>query len=320
MESLLVVYISFNVMFKFFRSISNDNAYGLNERSSGIKLKSILFLIFIFLTLFNFSFSQVPIDHTSKIISAKTIEAIEGRALKLLAKMKLNNYKKIFLYNLAGRELYLYGYYKKSKKYYKMAIDMRVKEDKTEAYFNIMAINYLTQNVDLKTHFVKAKSYFERSGRLKNKVFKKYILSYENSFVKNIYKINIKPKDYYTGFFGDFNKDFDFKREVLLGNYQKALSLINPKGLVQRDINTKIRHDVLRTLVYGRNTKDLLCSDILRKYPKSLTFTMEICRYLNAFIKANVKLKKDLNQIIERTKRENPRYLYLANALRKLRW
>lgn len=279
-------------------------------------LKLRLFIILILV--FDLSFAKDFDDYSSRNLSNKTVEAIEDKALSLLNEIRPNKAKRFFLYNLAGRELYFYGHYKKAKKYYKMAIGVPLSEDKIEAYLNIMAINHFIKSKDLEKDFLDAKSYLIRSSHKNNKSIKEYFLSYENAFIKN--KKKGKLKDFYSGFFGSLNRDTDIKREVILRNYQKALTLTNFQNLSLSSINERIRYDVLNTLVYKRKSSELLCLKDLKKYPKSLTFTMEICRYLDAYIKNKIEEKKRIKQIVERTSRESHSYLYLAKALKDLKW
>lgn len=100
----------------------------------------------------------------SNIVTAKEVQAIEEQIDKELQSSKLDNKKRLIATLLAGREFYQYRFYDKSKKYYQKAMAVETKENKSEAYVNLIAIALV--NKDKK----EIKKSFESPRNILNKI------------------------------------------------------------------------------------------------------------------------------------------------------
>lgn len=86
----------------------------------------------------------------------------------------------------------------------------------------------------------------------------------------------------------------------------------------EANINQRIRQDLLAALALGKDTMPpLWCRPTMEKYPRSLTWSMRICRYLDDW-KAGRKSAESVESIREQLKKENPERLHYADALEKL--
>jgi hypothetical protein len=219
----------------------------------------------------------------SKVVSAKEVQAIEEQIDKELQSSKLDNKKKLIATILAGREFYQYRYYDKSKKYYQAAIAIDTKENKSEAYINLMAIALVNKDKkDIQTAYDSAKKYFSDNKKYKSQEIGYYLSSIEGF-------LSGKNKDHVKGFYGRFVEDANLADLVKNKKYSEALSVLNPESLDPNGMNSLefITYDVLNVNVHKKNVKKLYCAEEFKKYPDAYTYSILVCGLLNDYLTNN---------------------------------
>ncbi len=243
-------------------------------------------------------------------ISIKDVEKI---FLDEIKNEKSSDEDKFLLFNLAGRELYNYKYFDKSKEYYEKAIGLRTSQDSTEAYINLMAIEHAKSKEISKRTYDRAMDYFKKSKKISDDGIKRYMeFIYSNFIDKNGSKK-------FEGFYGEFSKQNSIKKLIEEKKYKEALSLINTKNIEERDFVTKIRYDLLRSIVLGKKNLSLSCKSKLDKYPDSIAWTIEACKTLVSYQKGKTPSKADFKRIVESAKEQRSSSQYLVQIFGDLK-
>lgn len=191
---------------------------------------------------------------TSTIISQKDLETIEAEVQSKLNSSLVDDSKKFLINILAGRELYQYRFYDKSKQYYQNAINLNVKDNKAEAYINLMAIASFSGNKEeLKNQYDASLKYFNSNRSYKTKEIEYYLSSVETS---------LTGKGKVSGFYGFYSNESALIDAVKNKEFEKGLSMINPEGLKGSQDNLNIvTYDALNVAVNKKKVKkSLLCS------------------------------------------------------------
>ncbi len=263
----------------------------------------------IFLILFS---SSVLALEDSKIISAKDLEKIETEVQSKLQSSLVDDSKKFYINLLAGRELYQYRFYDKAKTYYQNAINLNVKENKSEAYINLMAIAAIKENKnELKGHYEAAKKYFDEHHEFKTKAVEYYLSTVEK---------NITGKGEVSGFYGYFSEESNLTELVKNKEYEKALGRLNPKALKdgQNSFNA-IVYDTLNVNVNKKNVKELYCMPEYKKFPNAYTYSTLLCGLLNDYL-ANGKFdQKRFKRAQTYFTEDNQEKKYLFEAVEGIR-
>ncbi|WP_127717378.1 hypothetical protein [Halobacteriovorax sp. HLS] len=264
-------------------------------------------LFFILCLLFQSSIFSKDAD-----LTIEQIEQIFTTELKNAKKSKTETFQ---IYNLVARELYNYNYFEKSKEYYEKAIKLNVSNaDLTEAYINLMAIDHALDKKVSKSSYDKTMAYFKKSGKIKDAGIERYMKFIESNFINKTSSMN------YEGFYGQYSKDTSIKSLVEKKSYKEALSLINGSNIETRDINTKIKYDILRGLVIGKKKFPLACEEVLNKYPNSFSWRMKTCKVLIQYQNKKVPSKDDIAGILSSLKKDRSESMvYLVNALEDLK-
>ncbi len=245
---------------------------------------------------FQISFLFILWSFGLSILADADVNQLEEKFLKILPSLK--PIEKCRLYQIGARELFLFNHLSKSKHYYERSLKENCVEGKLEALINIVTISKLLK---LKDDLSFYKEEILKDKAAQGPVIKEYLKSLEG-------------EGKLTGYFGALNKDKSIVRTVKKGDYKAALLMLNPKVVRKADINKKLQYDVLRTLVLKGTAENLFCEKELKKYKTSLSYTMELCRYL---LKRNKKEKTGptLKSLKEKVKRERMASLYLIEAL-----
>ncbi len=245
---------------------------------------------------FQISFLFILWSFGLSILADADVNQLEEKFLKILPSLK--PIEKCRLYQIGARELFLFNHLSKSKHYYERSLKENCAEGRLEALINIVTINkVLKLNEDLSSY----KEEILKDKAATDPVIKEYLKTLEG-------------KGKLTGYFGALNKDKNIVSAIKKGEYKSALLMLSPKVVREADINKKLQYDVLRTLVLKGTAEILFCEKELKKYKTSLSYTMELCRYL---LKRNKKEKKGptLKSLKEKVKRERMASLYLIEAL-----
>jgi len=241
------------------------------------------------------------------------MEEIEKFFLDEMKVSKPSKVSKFFFYNLAAREFYTYKFYKKSLEYYELAIAMDVKEDKTEAFINLMAIEHARDRKITQATFDRVMKHFKSSGKIKDGGIAHYMEFISNSFFSE------KPTEEFQGFYGQFSKDKSIKKYITNKEYKKALSLINSQSIDSSDIVNRVQYDLLRSLVLGKSKIKLSCKDTLDKYPHSFSWSMGVCRTLVKYQKGRTPSSRDVSKIKSSLEKQSESRLYFVKALEDLK-
>lgn len=269
-------------------------------------MKSFLFT-FILIISSSHAFAE------SKMISVKEIEAMEAEADKQLQARNLDNKTKLLAYLLAGREFYQYRYYDKAKKYYQNALKIETKENKSEAYINLMAIALKEKDKNsLQEIFKSSETYFKENPSLYTKEIKYYMESIA-SYLSG--KKNEEIKGFYAHFLNEENLTSLIKNK----EYQKALSSLNPQALENSDNSSEaIIYDALNVSVHKKNVKNLFCEKELKQYPDAYTYTVLICGLLNDYLTTSKFDEKRLARA-ERYFAEEKNRMYLLEMVKEIK-
>lgn len=233
------------------------------------------------LLLFSFVLSiSTNIKAQSTVVTTKEVQAIEAQVDKELQSSKLDNKKKLIATSLAGREFYQYRFYDKSKKYYQAAIAIDTKENKSEAYINLVAIAFINKDKkEIQKAYDEAQKYFGQNKRFKSQEIGYYLTSIEG-YLAGKNKTNIK------GFYGRFVEDANLVDLIKNKKYSEALSVLNPEALDPNGMNSLdfISYDALNVNVNKKNVKSLYCTEEFKKYPEAYTYSILICGLLNDYL------------------------------------
>lgn len=266
-------------------------------------MKKVIFLI-VCIVFSNASFSSER---------EEALKVIEQQFLKNIKEHSVSKVDQFHLYNLAGRELYAYDFYKESKKYYEKAISLKTKEDHSEIYINLIAIDHATLGKVEKGSYERAMKYFKESGNIKKQSISRYMKFINSSFIDKS-----APKEF-KGYFGQYAIDISLKDLIISKKYKKALSLLNEKNMVGRDINTQLTYDILKALNFPKNKSKPFCSyDIENDSPFSwITKTCKSLLKYQEGSRPSASAIKSIKVSMKKTNNENR--LYLVNALGDLK-
>nr|BDT27981.1 hypothetical protein BHI3_14470 [Bacteriovorax sp. HI3] len=244
----------------------------------------------------------------SKVISTKDLEKIETEVQSKLQSSLVDDKKKFFVNLLAGRELYQYRFYDKSKKYYQDAIKLNVKENKAEAYINLMAIALNSKDqAELKAGYEAAKKYFADNSKYKTQDIEYYLSAIEK---------RLSGKGEVPGFYGYFAEESNLIELIKNKEFEKGLSVINPDALKQsQDSFNIIAYDTLNVAVNKKNVKELYCAPEYKKYPNAYTYSIILCGLLSDYLKQGKFDAKKLARAQTYFKEENQEKKYLLEAV-----
>jgi len=249
----------------------------------------------------------------SKMISPKEIEAMEAEAQKQLKSRNLDNKTKLLAYLLAGREFYQYRYFDKSKKYYQEALKIDTKENKSEAYINLMAIALIEKDKNsLKDVHKSAEVYFKNNPSMYTKDMKYYMESI-SSYLSGKQNEDIK------GFYAHFLDEENLVSLIKNKEYSKALSVLNPNSLENSDNSSEaVIYDALNVSVHKKNVKNLYCEKEFKQYPDAYTYTVLICGLLNDYLTTSKFDEKRMARA-ERYFAEEKNRMYLLDMVKEIK-
>lgn len=269
----------------------------------------------LILTLFLSASVVNDVKAQSKVVTPKEVQVIEEQIDKELKSSKLDNKKRLIATTLAGREFYQYRFFDKSKKYYQSAINIDTKENKSEAYINLIAIALVSKNKkDIQKYYESAQEYFRENKKFKSQEIGYYLSSIEG-YLSGKNKENVK------GFYGRFVEDANLADLVKNKKYTEALSVLNPESLDPNGMNSLefITYDALNVNVNKKNVKSLYCSEMFKKYPDAYTYSSLICGLLNDYLTNN----KFDNQRLKRAEKYfaemDPDKAYLLEVVKEIK-
>lgn len=264
-----------------------------------MKIVSILILL-----VFQNSFANQESD---------SVRAIEKLFLDEIQAQKSSDEDKFLLYNLAGRELYNYKHYEKSKEYYEKSAAIKTSKDKTEVYINLMAIEYAQEKTISESSFRNAMDYFKSSNKIKEDGIKQYMDFIRSNFIDD------SGSKVYKGFFGEFSKQKSITKLIEEKKYKEALSIINSSNMDERDLGTQVLYDLLRSIVLGKGNTTLFCKKKLNDFPNSIAWTIEACKVLSKYIDGKLPTKKDIEAVSRAVKEQQSSRQYLVSAFGDLK-
>lgn len=244
---------------------------------------------------------------------SKKLAEVEKIFIEEIKKQNSSDKDKFLLYNLAGRELYNYKFYEKSKEYFEKAIELDVPSDKTEAHINLIAIDYARSKTVSKKSYDRAVDYFTKSKKINDEGIKEYLSFINMSFFK---KSGVKN---YKGFYGEFTKQSSIKNLIQHEKYKEALSLMNPQSVKDRDLATKLRYDFLRSAVLGSKKLELTCKEKVDAYPHSIAWSIEACKALVKYQSGEKLTRKDIQNVEKSAKEQESSSLYLIKKFGDLK-
>jgi len=215
---------------------------------------------------------------------------------------------KYYIYALFARELLGLKEYSLAKEYYQKALSFGEKAELSmpEVHYNLLFIAYKSNAS--KSELNRLLSIVKSSTPDQENKQVSLALSHWESIINDDESFNKDLKNSFYGFDYSQNK---IKTYINEKKYKQALSLL-PQDLKNNNIIYQIQYDILSKLVFPEK-KDFLCNKKLEKYPKSLTYTMQICRYLN-----NTK-SVSLDNIENQINKESSSKTYLLSALKDIK-
>jgi TPR repeat protein len=268
-------------------------------------------LILIILFVFNYSaYSQ------SKILTSNELKVLEDRLNSELANKNLPDKKKFFLTLFAARELMQFRFYEKAQVYYQKAIEMKLGENATESYINLIAIAIIEKDKNkVKIAYENALDYYTKNPKLKTLSIDYYL----TSIAVYLNTKDADKKNNIKGYYGHFLQDENLVNLLKNGSFDEAFSLLNPdkiKGSTN-DIGI-ITYDVLNVYINKKATKELFCEKNLKLYPNSFAASIVLCVLLTDYLKLGAYTDKNL----KRAKLyfdENPERQYLFDIVKKIK-
>lgn len=240
----------------------------------------------------------------------KEVAELEKYVLDELNKKNVSQETIFFHYLLAGRETYTLGLDQYSKKYFAKALEMKVQEDKTEAYVNLIAIAHREKKeADKKKYIADFELFLKANSRFATPVMTNYL-----EFLKTG-----KPGTMFQHYFGFYSSMNSLEDSIKKKNYLQAYMSINPKGLEGAEIGLKTTYDLLNVLVNKKKAKKLLCMDTYKKFPKAFSYSVKICAILEQYLaegKVQPTRIDDLKKYFEKNHQDRA---YLVSAVEDLK-
>lgn len=239
-------------------------------------------LILVLMALYLTTPKTLLAENESKMISKKELKMIEDRVQSELGGKILDDKKKFFLNLLAGRELYQYRFFDKAETYYRNALNIKVDENKSEAYINLMAIGINRGDKEkVKIVFNEAHHYFGKNPSYKTSEISYYLTTIENYLPNKTGKVPVPVQ----GFYGRFAHEENLINLIKNKDYQKAMSLLNPESLKSstNDFNITV-YDSLNVYLNKKNVKELFCDKQYKQYPNSFATSTILCSLLNDYL------------------------------------
>lgn len=221
------------------------------------------------------------------------------------------NEDKYYIYALFARELLGLKEYSLAKKYYKKALESGEKAsilDMNEVHYNMLFIRY-KEGAD-KDELRELFSIVKRTVKNQDNPQVKAALAYWDKVINGEYEKEI-DKSLVQSYYGNAYSLVKLENLIKNKKYSEALTLM-PSNIKDVNMVLKIHHDVLTSLVFSKK-KELLCSEKLKRYPRSPATTMQICRYLKG-----EREYITLDSIKKQMQREDFKYDYLLSALKDI--
>lgn len=252
----------------------------------------------------------------SKILTEQDMKTIEDRVEKELADKKNDPTKKYFINIATAREAYQFRFFDKADHYYSNAIALNVKEDKTEAYINRIAIAIVSKDKKrISDTYNEAKNYFEKNKKLQTKEVTYYLTSIEQSLSSTdpgAAKIQ--------GFYGMYTTDENFKNLLKSKQYEKAFSLLNPEGMKTSEDSLRITsYDTLNVMLNKKNVKELHCNKEFKEFPDAYAYSTLICGLLNDYLKTGTFSANRMKRAETYFKEEAQEKKYLLDMVREIK-
>jgi tetratricopeptide (TPR) repeat protein len=257
-------------------------------------------IIFLFISLFSQSIMGSEVSDL--------VEKYEAEVETEIKTQKKSEEDKYYIYALFARELLGLKEYKLAKKYYSKALESGENAeilDMSEIHYNMLYIRYM-EGAD-KEELKSLLSIVKRVTPEQSNRQVKMALSHWDKIINGSDKLD---KDLLNGFYGFNYSQEMLKKYIKEKEYKKAFLLL-PTKLDKANIIYKVQHDILQKLVYPDKT-DFLCYPVLKKYPKTITYTMQICRYLK-------NRDVSLEDIAKQIEKESSDKSYLLSALKDIK-
>lgn len=271
-------------------------------------------LITILAITYSFLWPKAHAINSSQIVSPKELKFIEERIEQELQSTSLTEDKKFLINILAGREFYLYRFYDKAEVYYQNALKIKTRENKTEAYTNLISIAINNKNKErVKILYDEARTYYQTNPSYHSQD----VVYYLNSLANYLEDKNAKKVD---GFHAMFLAQEHLITLLKNKEYDKAMSAINPEGIKNASSNFNITvYDGLNVLKNKKNVKELYCSKDYKKYPKAYTYSTILCGLLTDYLKTGNFTDKKVKLADKYFSQENPEKMYLLDMVKEIR-
>lgn len=233
-------------------------------------------LFFFAISLF---FNVAQASEISAVAAPQEIEMVEKALQNELASKEYTNDKKFFIILGAAREFYIYRSYDKARQYYEQAIAQDTKENKSEAYINLLAIEFNARNKDaVQTEYARARSYFNENSKYFTEDIKSYFSLVDN-YLNDDQQTNI------TGFYGHFSREENLISLLKKKDFERALASLNPEAIKDsKNDFAKIAYDLLVVHKNKRNIKELQCEAKFKQYPHAYTYHILLCDLLIQYL------------------------------------
>lgn len=252
--------------------------------------------------------------------SAQEYEQIISEALQ----KPISQEKRFLILVLSARTFYQNHLYDLSKKYYELALKIKLKnQNYTEVYLNLLKIYFLDKDrLNAQRIFKEAKPYFDSHHSHINEEAR-LILSYYHVLLSDRTSNEILNKKTLTvltrGFLSNTILWHDVEILMRRGQYENAFKMLHREGLLNGNISEKIIYDLLNVLVHQKNVKDLLCAPLFSQFQKRDNYALILCGLLTNYLGHQKLNQSQVARFTQYIMSKDQDKLYLLEAVRKLK-
>lgn len=239
------------------------------------------------------------------------IEKYENELEQLVKSKKTPSNNLYYIYLIVARDFHFENIEDYYLKYLNKAKNLDVKEDKSEAYWRLTNHYRVSGDLDRAKKLYKE---WESTGQVTNQVMSQAFDILKMSLFDTAMSKD-ERKVLENGPFSYRFKMDNLDSLIKSKQYAKAFALIDPKHLEGEMVSTIIRYDLLGSLVLGKAYKNILCEETYNKYPKSLSYSVKLCKSLLEFRQSGKIAQATLEEtqaVFKNNIYKNDKFLYSA--------
>lgn len=223
--------------------------------------------------------------------------------------------RKALVYLIVAQEFLNAGQTQKAREYYDLVLGLKTQEDKTRAYVQLIMLNYQTGGVEQVQPDIKnLYAYWDQNPQYQVKEMR-VLFDELQSLGQGKFDLQRLESSYFTHLqFEQALKHFIEKKE-----YEKAFLLFKRERVLRASIVEQTLYDLLHVLVKGQHVDELICTVRMNKYPKAISYNLQICRILHQYIQGGEVDQSKLNDLGSILNKDYPEQVYLIEMVRSLK-